>query len=267
MRRYLAILSTRFRSNIQYRLAAVAGLATQIAWGFIRIMVLVAFYSSGEGSSPMSIGETVTYIWLGQATLGLIPWGVDKDALDHVRTGTLAYELVRPISLYPHWFVRALGWRVAGVSLRSVPLVLFAGVAMPFLGMGEWALRFPTDPPAILAWLGSLAVAALMSAAITMFGNLTLFITIMPAAGFILPTLFSGMVIPLPLFPDSWQPFLRALPYRYLSDVPNRIFAGHIPVHEAGIELLLGVAWLVLLTAAGAAFARWAVSRVVVQGG
>lgn len=267
MRPYLAILSTRFRSNIQYRLAAAAGFATQIAWGFIRIMVLMAFYSSGEGASPMSVQETVTYIWLGQATLALIPWGVDKDALEHVRTGTLAYELVRPVSLYPHWFVRALGWRVAGVSLRSVPLVLFAAVVMPLLGMGEWALRAPADPFVVLAWAGALVIAALMSATITMFGNLALFVTIAPGAGFILPTLFSGMVIPLPLFPDSWQPFLRALPYRYLSDVPNRIFAGHIPIQTAGVELLAGAAWIVVLTGAGVLFARWAVSRVVVQGG
>jgi ABC-2 type transport system permease protein len=36
-------------------------------------------------------------------------------------------------------------------------------------------------------------------------------------------TIFSGMVIPLPLFPDWTQPLLSALPFRILVDVPNRI--------------------------------------------
>ncbi len=44
MTSYRAILSARFRTLLQYRAAAVAGVVTQFAFGFIHIMVLTAFY-------------------------------------------------------------------------------------------------------------------------------------------------------------------------------------------------------------------------------
>jgi ABC-2 type transport system permease protein len=268
MKPYLSLLSMRFRSQIQYRLAAIAGVLTQVAWGFIRIMVLAAFYRSSTGSVPMSFSDTVTYVWLGQAMLGLLPWGVDYDARDHIRTGTVAYELARPISFYPHWFVRALGWRTGAMALRAIPLVFFAAVLMPILGMDEWALRVP-DQPAVLAAFGlSLVIAALISAAITTILNLMLFLTVTSSpTGFILPTVFSGMVIPLPLFPDSWQLLIRVLPFRFIMDVPGRIFSSHIPLNQIPWELALGVGWFFALVALGAGFASWAVGHVVVQGG
>ncbi len=45
--------------------------------------------------------------------------------------------------------------------------------------------------------------------------------------------LFSGMVVPLPLFPDWLQPVLNALPFRGLADTPFRIYMGHIPPEQA----------------------------------
>lgn len=40
---YLAILSARFRTLLQYRAAAAAGFGTQLFWGLIRMMIFEAF--------------------------------------------------------------------------------------------------------------------------------------------------------------------------------------------------------------------------------
>ena len=39
---------------------------------------------------------------------------------------------------------------------------------------------------------------------------------------------FSGLIIPLPLFPDWLQPLLYWQPFRGLADVPYRIYGGNI---------------------------------------
>ena len=108
MRPYFAILSARFRTLLQYRVAALAGIGTQLFWGLIRVMIFDAFYRSTTAPQPMTYAEVVTYIWLGQAMLRFLPWDVEGDARQMMRTGGVAYELLRPLDLYALWFCRSL---------------------------------------------------------------------------------------------------------------------------------------------------------------
>ena len=99
-RPYWAILSARFRMLLQYRAAALAGLWTQIFFGLVLLMVYEAFYTSSTVRQPMAFVEVVSYIWLGQALLAMLPWNADADLRAMVRSGAVAYELCRPIDLY-----------------------------------------------------------------------------------------------------------------------------------------------------------------------
>ncbi|HET9447374.1 MAG TPA: hypothetical protein VFO35_14000, partial [Steroidobacteraceae bacterium] len=78
---------------------------------------------------------------------------------------------------------------------------------------------------------------------------------------------FSGMIIPLPLFPEWAQPVVRALPFAGLVDLPFRVFTGHIPPRAVVSVLQHQLLW----TAALVLFGRWLLSRgmrrIVVQGG
>jgi ABC-2 type transport system permease protein len=99
LRPYLAIVSARFRTLLQYRAAALAGAGTQALFGLVRLMVLEAFYRSTVAPQPLGFGQVVAYIWLGQITFTLQPYNLDRDVRALVRTGTVAYELVRPVDL------------------------------------------------------------------------------------------------------------------------------------------------------------------------
>ena len=105
---YRAIVSARFRTLLQYRAAALAGLGTQLFWGLIRVMIMEAFYLSSNSSQPMGIEDVITYIWLGQAFLGLQPWNMDPDLKTFIRSGGVSYELLRPLDLYANWYSRAI---------------------------------------------------------------------------------------------------------------------------------------------------------------
>ena len=103
---YLAILSARFRMLLQYRAAALAGLGTQLFWGLIRVMVYEAFYRSSSAPQPMSLEDTVTYLWLTQAMLHLIPFRLDAEIGDGPRRHA-GLRLARPMDLYWAWYARA----------------------------------------------------------------------------------------------------------------------------------------------------------------
>ena len=112
MRAYLALFKTRFAVLFQYRAAALAGLATQIFWGIVKVMILTAFYAQSTSPQPITLLQGTTFIWLGQALLQLLPWNIDKEVEAQVKNGNVAYELIRPLDLYWHWFFRSMAMRL-----------------------------------------------------------------------------------------------------------------------------------------------------------
>jgi ABC-2 type transport system permease protein len=260
---YLAICRARGCALLQYRAAALAGLGTQVFWGIIRMMIFMAFYASTGVEQPMRLEEVITYVWLGQALLLLVLWRADPDLAEMVRTGNVAYELLKPVDLYGLWYAREVAARVVPTLMRSVPL---AALALACLGMAP-----PASVAAGVAFALSLICAVLLSAAFTTIASVLLLWTISGRGATALMTactmLFSGMIIPLPLFPDWAQPALNVLPFRGLVDVPFRLYLGHLSPAEAPFLLAHQLLWTAALVLLGRWLLRRARRRLVVQGG
>lgn len=271
MKAYWSFLAARFKTRIQYRAAALAGMVTQFFWGFIRIMILQAFYASSVQVQPISFAQVVAYVWLGQAFLGLLPWGVERDIQEMIRNGNVSYELIRPLDTYAIWFIRTLAWRTAATLLRCIPLLLFAGLILPLLGANEWALMLPPSLPAALLFFGSMTLAIVLGCAITNLVHVSMLWTISgEGMSLIMPafvTFFSGNIVPLPLFPQWAQQLFRFLPFHGLADTPYRIYGGNIPVGEASWVLLQQALWAIALVALGYHLMKRGLKRVVIQGG
>ncbi|MBA3502207.1 MAG: ABC-2 family transporter protein [Deltaproteobacteria bacterium] len=253
---------------LQYRAAAIAGVFTQIFFGFVFIMVYEAFYASSSAPKPMAFSDLVSYVWLGQALLAMLPWNADSDVRVMVRTGAVAYELCRPVDLYTLWFARAVAQRTAPTILRAVPMALFVTLGLPLLGLDEWSLGAPAQP---LAFVIAVTAALALACALTTLINITLLWTIagdgvvMMAATIV--AFCSGMLVPLPLFPQWLQDILAWLPFAGVVDLPFRIYTGGIPTSDLALVLAKQLAWTALLVLAGRLLLARAMKRVVVQGG
>ena len=272
LRPYAAIVSARFRMLLQYRAAAIGGLWTQIFFGLVFLGVYDAFYrSSLQQAHPMSFAQVVTYVWLGQALWAMLPWNPDGEVRAMVRSGAVAYELCRPVDLYGLWYARALAWRTAPTVLRAMPLCLFATVVLPLLGLEEWRLAPPASIASAIAFAAAFVCTLLLGCALTALMNVSLLWTLNGEGAVLLMaasvTFFSGMIIPLPLFPDWAQPIVQALPFAGLVDLPFRVYIGHIPPHDVVAVLRHQLLWTIALVV----FGRWLLARgmrrIVVQGG
>jgi len=271
LRPYLAVLAGRFQLTLQYRAAALAGFATQCWFGVIRILVFAAFYAGGAGKAPMSLGDAITYTWLGQAFLAFLPWYADPEVAGMVRSGAVAYERLRPVDTYAFWYARALAWSVAKVLPRAALMVGFAAVLLPLAGLGKWSL----PPPPTWSAAGLFAVSAvgmmLLSAAFTVLLNVVMAATMTDRGANTLAAplanLFTGMVIPLAFFPDAVRPWLRAQPFAGLVDIPFSIYFGGLSGAVALQAIVLQFVWVVALVG----FGRWWLGRVMarlqIQGG
>ncbi|MEG2605541.1 MAG: ABC transporter permease, partial [Clostridia bacterium] len=72
MKKYLSLLRIRFLTGLQYRTAAAAGAATQLAWGMMELLLFRAFYRANASAFPMTFQQLAAYIWLQQAFMPLV---------------------------------------------------------------------------------------------------------------------------------------------------------------------------------------------------
>ena len=120
MRPYAAVLRMRFTAGLQYRAAALAGLIMQFAWGFMQLLAFQAFYRADAAAFSMTFQQMASYIWLQQALLALfMSWFFDADIFESILSGSIAYELARPVDLYSRWFCQSAGTRLAKAALRA----------------------------------------------------------------------------------------------------------------------------------------------------
>jgi ABC-2 type transport system permease protein len=267
MRAYAAIWRLRFINGLQYRAAAAAGVATQLFFGFIFIMVYVAFYSQSEQTAPMSLQEVVSYTWLQQIFLAFIMlWFRDNEIFQLITSGNIAYELCKPCGLYGYWFAKLLGQRLSSAVLRCFPLL-----ALVFFLPQPYRLSLPASPKALLLFLVALLLGLLVIVAISMLIYISVFWTMSPVGSIlmigVLGEFFAGMIIPVPLMPDWLQRVAYALPFRWTTDFPFRVYSGNISSGEALWGIAVQLLWLAVLFAVGKWCLRRALRQIVVQGG
>lgn len=267
MRAYISVFKLRLNLGMQYRTAALAGVATQFFWGFLIIMVFEAFYSHASGMPPISLKQLISYVWLQQAFLAFIMlWFRDNELFQLITSGNIAYELCRPSGLYGLWYAKLLAQRLSSAILRSLPILVVA-VFLP----EPYRMPLPHDPLAFLLFAAALLIGLLMIVSLSMLMYISVFVTLSPSGSLlmfgVLGEFLAGMIIPVPLMPEWLQRIVYVLPFRWTADFPFRVYSGHIPLQDAiagiGIQLL----WLFGLLWLGKSAMTKVLRKVVVQGG
>ena len=127
MKKYISFFRMRLMTSVQYRASYVSGLVTQLPWGMMECFAYMTLHESQSGVFPMKLASVVAYIWLKEAFLMLLTtWNTDNDILESIISGSVGYELCRPLSIYGMWFARSAGGRLAAVVSRSMPILLVA---------------------------------------------------------------------------------------------------------------------------------------------
>jgi len=267
MTKYLSAFKIRFIETIQYRTAALAGIATQFAWGFMEIFAFAAFYRSSPDAFPMEFSQTVSYIWLQQAFLALfMMWFWDKDIMSSVTEGGIAYELVRPVDLYGIWFSKSAANRLARAALRCMPILLVA-----FILPEPYRMSLPPNLFQFLLFVLSTVLTVGVVVSFAMLVYVSIFYTMsgngMRLFAAVLSDFLAGAIIPLPFFPEPFRRVAELLPFAAGQNMPLRIYSGNIAGADALKGILLQVFWLVILVTLGRLAMRKALKRVVSHGG
>ena len=267
MRFYLSYFKLRFITQLQYRKAALAGIATQFFFGLVYIMVYLAFYESSTNNGPMEINELVSYLWLNQAFFALTyMYYRDDEIFNMIKNGNIAYELLRPKKIYFMWFSKIIAQRLSNVTLRFLPVIIVA-----FLLPYPYGLSLPLSFMHFIMFLITLTVGTLlMTAIITLYHILTL--STLNEKGITnifmaLADILSGGVIPIPFFPIFLQKIANVLPFRYICDLPFRLYSGNISVSDGLFQMLIQIIWFLIIAFIGIIILKRSLKKVVIQGG
>ena len=267
MKKFYMFFKLRFATGLQYRMASVTALTTQLIWGLMECLAYKAIAEASGGNLPMNYSSIVTYIWLKEALLVLFnTWAADNDLFAMISNGNISYELSRPVSIYSMWFSRTTGARTAEAIMRCIPVLLCA-----FLMPKTYRMTLPVNSASFLLFLFTLFLALGITVAFCMIVYMLCFFTISPQGWRMVLTgaidFLSGNIIPLPFFPKKYLSLLEWLPFAYMQNVPFRIYSGELAHGEMYQCIFKQIFWLVTLMFLGIFLWKQAEKRIVIQGG
>lgn len=266
MRLYLAVARRSFRRYSTYRAATIAGVFTNTVFGFILAYTYLALWDARPQLGGYDATDAVTYVWLGQS-LGMVGglWGggFREDLAERIRTGDVAIDLYRPIDLQIWWLASDLGRALFHLLARGLPPTILGGLV--------FQIALPTSPWRWLAFFLAVLLGAVVSFGINYLFVLTGFWLVdvrgpLQIAG-ILALFFSGMLLPLNIFPGVLGTIATALPWSSALQIPADIFLGKLQGGDLFGAFLFQAVWAVVLLGAGRLLGSFATRKVVVQGG
>ena len=264
---YASLIKMRFVTGIQYRTAALAGIITQFAFGYMFITQYLAFYRTNPDAFPMEISQVVSYIWVQQAFIMLFfSWFLQNSIFEDITSGQVSYDLARPVDLYNKWFCQSVASRLSGTVLRCLPILL-VGMVLP----EPYRLVLPPDILQLLMFILSAVLAMAVVVAFGMFIYISTFHTMSPVGvrimGAVLADFMAGSIVPLPFFPDGVRQVAELLPFAAMQNMPLRIYSGNIAGMDAVYGIMFQVVWFIVLLLFSKLWMGKTLRKVVIQGG
>jgi len=260
--KYVTIARTNARQQLTYRGEfATRALSMVLFMGVFIALWTTAFDVSGATTLAGYTLPAMCWYLAMTETITLSGSRVFVEIGEAVRSGDVAYTLVRPVS-YPAFMVaHSLGHSAPRLGLN---FVVAAGVVLVFVQ------TVATTPAGVAGFLvlaaGALALDALM---MVLIGLLAFFIEeVTPAFWIYQKLLFTvgGLFLPLEFFPDWLQGVVRLLPFQFISYAPARAFVAFDPAEFAG-ALAGQAAYLVVTGLVVLAVWRYGRRRLAVHGG
>ena len=263
---HVAVATRAFRRYSTYRAATLAGIFTNSVFGIIYSYAYLALWAANPDAGGYDKVDAVTFVWLGQAlimSVAVFGGGSTEDLAERIRTGDVAIDLYRPVGL--------VGWYLAADLGRATYHLLSRGLAPLLVGLALFELTLPVSAVNAAAFGVSLVLAVTLSFTIRFMvacsgfwlldssGLRVLFLTC--------AVFFSGMTLPLVLFPGWLGTFAEALPFAGFIQVPIDMWLGRYEGWELVGLLAFQAAWIVVLLGCCHAILRAATRKVVVQGG
>lgn len=250
------------RAQLTFRTSTWTGIIGCVLQVILVSLVWTAVYGARTEVSGVDQRDAITYAVLGVLATTIFQPFVFDTLFGRLRTGAIAFDVMRPISAVPLALAQQVG--AASGQLPAVATALLAGLAL-----GAIAL-----PGAAVSGL-AFAVSILLGFTISLILNFTVglvgFWTLEVGGAFLIYRMLaqfsSGALIPLWFMPDVLAGALTLLPFSAQVFVPLSIYVDTAPGWHTLRAIGLQVLWILVLSGLATLIWRRAIRRLVVFGG
>jgi len=238
---------------------------TEIGSLVLRVYILRALWTAlyAQNAAPLNLPLHSMITYATVAMLMSLVLEVDGTRLirEKIREGTIATDLMKPISVPLYFFSDGLG-----------QTVLHAILVIPSLLCALLLVRIDVPPAATFTvFLLTFLIGYCVNFFLNFLMNCVAFWTLETFAAQLIvrwiSDLLSGQIIPLTLFPGIVGRIVFTLPFAAIYSTPLLIYVGVIPPSQWPAAVAVQMAWLTIFATFSSLVWRAASNRVVVQGG
>ena len=245
MKKYLAIMKLGWLDAMEYRLEFLLGYLGWLVSFVIAVFVWLAVAAGGNGTvGNYDIKTMVTYLLIIQLLRAFIFSRAGFIINQDIQQGTLSNWMLKPISYLGSQFLIEL----ANNTLRSLVGFVVFGIVLFYYNTELFytfhvAKIFLSLVAILIAHTISFLIISIIALGAYWVVNANRFLFIY----FSLLTIFSGMLIPIDLFPDNIAKILYLTPFPYVFFFPTSYILGTLNGEETLRALLIGSCYVLLL--------------------
>ncbi|HVN69151.1 MAG TPA: ABC-2 family transporter protein [Candidatus Binatia bacterium] len=258
---YLEFAKKAFAREATYRLEVLTEIGSLVLRVYILRALWTALYAHNTAPLNLPLHSMITYATVAMLMSLILEVDGTRLIREKLREGTIATDLMKPISVPLYFFSDGLG-QTALHALLVVPALLCA------------LLLVHVDVPSaatFAAFLLAFAVGYGVNFFVNFLMNCVAFWTLETFAAQLIvrwvSDLLSGQIIPLTLFPGVLGRIVFALPFAAIYSTPLLIYVGVIPPSQWATSIAVQIGWLALFVGLSSLVWRAASQRVVIQGG
>ncbi|MNB70889.1 hypothetical protein D3C75_174470 [compost metagenome] len=260
---YFDFIRIRFLTMLAYRLNYYTGILIYSLNIGVNYFTWKAIYGQGESLGGFTASQMTTYVAVSWMARAFYFNNLDREISTDIRDGSIAIQFIRPYNYVLAKMMQGLGEGMFRFMLFMIPGMAIAMLLFP--------VKLPSDPAAWAGFLVMLFFSFLINSQINVITGLLAFFVEnnegLMRMKRVIVDLFSGLIIPISLFPGWLSGILKVLPFQAITYLPGSVFTGR--VKGVGIWNVLGIQifWFAVLLIPLFFLYRAARQRLFVQGG
>jgi viologen exporter family transport system permease protein len=258
---YIEFAKKAFAREATYRMEVFTNVGGLLVRLYLMKMVWTALYSQNAAPAGVPLHAILTYTVIALLMSLILELDPTRLIRDRLREGSIATDLMKPISLPLYFFSDGFG-----------QMLLHALLIVPALLLALFIVHIDVPPPAVFAAFAlSFVLGYIVNFLLNFIMNAVAFWTMETFALQLIvrwiSDLLGGQVVPLIFFPGALQKIVLALPFAAVYSTPLLIYVGTIPPSGYLAAFALQVAWGLMFGLFSVLIWRGGIKRVVVQGG
>lgn len=257
-----AIAKQNAKEGLYYRFDLLLYVFNFIVEITVYVFIWLAIYQNGNQILGMTFEQVTTYYILVVALNPIISWGINEIMGNAIREGEVLRELLNPVSYFSYYFGIRMGELIESFIVGILTFVICA-------------ILFGVLPPnGILNFLFFILVIFLAIVVVYFFElilGMTAFYTNSIWGVEVLKravlSIFSGMIAPIALFPESLQKIANVLPFKDCIYTPINIYFGELNLIQIGQVLLKQGLWIIILYIIAKGLFHKAIKNITINGG